>query len=409
MIEQLETSHPLLPSVTGLVLLLTAAVLLSLLTKLILTRASKALARRSRPDWHEALTAERTFSRLALIVPAVFVYSGVHFVPELPEIWVHLIRNVAMAVVILLVARSISAALGTLNRIYMLQPTAHHKPIKGFIQLTQLGVYIVGAILIVATLIERSPTLLLGGFGAMTAVLMLVFQDTILGFVASVQLSAQDMVRVGDWIEVPRYGADGDVIDIALHTVTVQNWDRTITTIPTHSLISDSFKNWRGMSESGGRRIKRSIRIDLESIRILEPEEIVRLRRFTLLREYIDRKQAELDEYAANLGDEDRVDVNLRRLTNVGTYRAYLLSYLRRHPRIHQGMTLIVRQLAPDGEGLPLEICAFTKTTAWVEYEGIQSDVFDHALSIVGEFGLQVFQNPSGRDVRQAMSAVHED
>jgi miniconductance mechanosensitive channel len=406
MIEQLNELNPVLLSATGLLMLLLAAAVAHFITRLILTRASGVVTRHTREDWHGALSGEKVFGRLALVVPALIIYSGTRFVPELPDVWVSLIRNVAMATVILMVVRSLAAAMSAINNIYSLKPAARHKPIKGFVQLAQLVIYIVGAILIVATLIEKSPTLLLGGFGAMTAVLMLVFKDTILGLVASVQLTAQDLVRVGDWIEMPKYDADGDVIDVALHTVKVQNWDKTITTIPTHALISDSFRNWRGMSESGGRRIKRAIRIDIESIRVLTEEEVQRFRRFALLREYIDRKEAELRQYAASLSDEDREGVNLRRLTNVGTYRAYILNYIKNHPKINQQMTMIVRQLAPDSQGLPIEIYTFTNTTAWVEYEGIQGDIFDHILSIIGEFGLHVYQNPSSQDVRTAVGAM---
>jgi miniconductance mechanosensitive channel len=406
MIEQLNETHPALLSATGLLVLLLAAVTAHFITRVIVTRAAGVVTRHTREDWHGALAGERVFGRFALVIPALIIYSGIRLIPDLPDVWVSLIRNVAMATVILMVVRSLAAAMSAINNIYSLKPAARHKPIKGFVQLAQLVIYIVGAILIVATLIEQSPTLLLGGFGAMTAVLMLVFKDTILGLVASVQLTAQDMVRVGDWIEMPKYDADGDVIDVALHTIKVQNWDKTITTIPTHALISDSFRNWRGMSESGGRRIKRALRIDIESIRVLTEEEVRRFRRFALLREYIDRKEAELRQYAASLNDQDREGVNLRRLTNIGTYRAYILNYIRNHPKINQQMTMIVRQLAPDSEGLPIEIYTFTNTTAWVEYEGIQSDIFDHILSIVGEFGLHVYQKPSGQDVRTALAAM---
>ncbi|MEX2496653.1 MAG: mechanosensitive ion channel domain-containing protein [Woeseia sp.] len=405
MIEQLKAIHPALPALTGLVLLFCVAVIASIITRAVLTRAVSSFTRRTRSDWDDAFARENVFSRTAQVVPAIIVYTGVRLVPELPELAVTLIRNVAMAYVILMVSRALSASLSAANRIYSRKAAARKKPIKGFIQLAQIAVYIVGAVLIVATLIERSPTLLLGGFGAMTAVLMLVFKDTILGLVASVQLTAQDMVRVGDWIEMPRFNADGDVIDVALHTITVQNWDKTITTIPTHTLISDSFRNWRGMSESGGRRIKRSLHIDLESVRVLTRDEVNRFRRFSLLREYVDRKEAELEEYRANLEEDDRDDVNLRRLTNIGTYRAYIANYLQNHPKVHQGMTMMVRQLAPGAEGLPIEIYAFTNTTSWADYEGIQSDIFDHVLSITSEFGLHLFQNPTGQDLRRAFGS----
>jgi miniconductance mechanosensitive channel len=207
------------------------------------------------------------------------------------------------------------------------------------------------------------------------------------------------MIRVGDWLEMPQFGADGDVIDVALYTVTVQNWDKTITTIPTHRLITDSFKNWRGMSESGGRRIKRSINIDVNTIRVLTDDEIRRFKGFALLRDYIEAKATELKAYNAALDDPGEAGVNLRQLTNVGTLRAYIFSYLKHHPKIHDGMTLIVRQLQPGSEGLPIEIYAFSNDTDWAAYEGIQADIFDHICAIVSEFGLRLYQRPAGADL----------
>jgi len=212
-------------------------------------------------------------------------------------------------------------------------------------------------------------------------------------------LSGQDMIRVGDWLEMPQFGADGDVIDVALYTVTVQNWDKTITTIPTHRLITDSFKNWRGMSESGGRRIKRSVNVDINSIRVLTDQEVERFKGFALLKGYVETKESELNAYNRNLGNPGEAGVNLRRLTNVGTFRAYIRNYLQHHPKINQDMTLIVRQLQPGTEGLPIEIYTFTNDTNWVAYEGIQADIFDHIYAIAPEFGLRLFQKPSGADL----------
>ena len=246
----------------------------------------------------------------------------------------------------------------------------------------------------------------LGGLGAISAVLMLVFKDTILSLVASVQLNALDMVHVGDWIEVPQFGADGDVIDVQLHTIKVQNWDKTITTIPTHRLISDSFKNWRGMSQAGGRRIKRSIYLDASSVHFLSQEEIEHCRRFALLEDYLSGKDSELAAYNGKLsGQNADAEVNQRRLTNVGTFRAYTYQYLKQHPCIHRGMTLLVRQLPPGPQGIPIEIYCFTNTTVWNDYEGIQADIFDHILAVIPEFGLRVYQQPSGADF-QSLTAT---
>jgi miniconductance mechanosensitive channel len=346
------------------------------------------------------------FTRLAQVAPAVVVSIGIDFVPGLSESLVTLVDNVAGAYIILMLALTSTAALSAGNEIYNRLPVSRTRPIKGLIQLLQIAIYILGAILIVAELADRSPLLFLSGFGAMTAVLLLVFKDTILGLVASVQLTANDMVRVGDWIEMPQYGADGDVIDVALHTVKVQNWDKTITTIPTYKLISESFINWRGMSESGGRRIKRPVYIDQSSVRFLTADEVQELERFSLLGEYIDTKRGELEEYHAGLGEAGSRDVNRRRLTNVGTFRAYVFAYLANHPRVNPDMTLLVRQLMPGPDGLPIEIYCFTRTTEWRDYEDIQSDIFDHILAILPEFGLRLFQKPAGSDLSAMVQRI---
>ncbi|RXZ64997.1 mechanosensitive ion channel [Pelagerythrobacter rhizovicinus] len=337
---------------------------------------------------------------LANIVPALIVSHGIRLVPHLPYAVKEVVSNVAAALIILVIAMAISAGLSFVKDLYDRRPDAANRPIKGYIQVLKIVVYAAAAILMVAALIEQSPLLLLSGLGAMAAVLLLVFKDTILSLVASVQLTSNDMLRVGDWIEMPELNADGDVIDIALHTVKVQNFDKTITTIPTHRLISDSFKNWRGMSEAGGRRIKRAINIDQNSIRFLDEEEKAKLRRFKLIDGYLADKEREIGEWNTGLGEAAREPVNARRVTNVGTFRAYVIAYLRAHPRITPAMTLLVRQLEPGAQGLPLEIYCFTDTTAWGDYEAIQADIFDHLLAIMPEFGLRIFQEPSGLDLR---------
>ncbi|MGV2496830.1 mechanosensitive ion channel family protein [Pelagerythrobacter aerophilus] len=341
---------------------------------------------------------------LANIVPALIVSYGIRLVPHLPYAVKEVVSNVAAALIILIIAMAISAGLSFVKDLYDRRPDSANRPIKGYIQVLKIVVYAAAAILMVAALIEQSPLLLLSGLGAMAAVLLLVFKDTILSLVASVQLTSNDMLRVGDWIEMPELNADGDVIDIALHTVKVQNFDKTITTIPTHRLISDSFKNWRGMSESGGRRIKRAINIDQNSIRFLSDEEKAGLRRFKLIEDYLADKEREIGEWNAGLGEAAREPVNARRVTNVGTFRAYVVAYLRSHARITPAMTLLVRQLEPTAQGLPLEVYCFTDTTAWGEYETIQADIFDHLLAIMPEFGLRIFQEPSGLDFQGAFS-----
>ena len=375
-------------------LLLAVATIANLVVKLLIVR----LIVRLMP--FESVNVGVIAGRLANIVPALIIAGGVAAVPHLPDAAVAVICNVAGAFVILTLARSIGRTLDLLNELYAARADAINRPIKGYLQVLKIVIYCGATILIVAVLFERSPLLLLSGLGAMAAVLMLVFKDTILSLVASVQLTSNDMLRVGDWIEMPQLNADGDVIDIALHTVKVQNFDKTITSIPTHRLIAESYKNWRGMSEAGARRIKRSLLIDQTSIRFLSDEEREGLGRFRLLRAYLDEKDREIGSWNAALGEDDAI--NNRRPTNLGTFRAYVVNYLRDHGRITPEMTLLVRQLAPSSLGLPLEIYCFADTTAWGEYESIQSDIFDHLLAILPEFGLRVFQEPNGSDIALA-------
>lgn len=390
--------YPLAETLIGLCLLALVAVALDWLTRHVLLR----VLRRGMIAVGLDETADNLgpiIRRLARIVPAIVVHRGVLLVPHLPPAADTVARNVAAAFMILTVAMAMASALDLANAAYARRPQALTRPIKGYLQVVKIALYAIAAILVIAVLIEQSPLLLLSGLGAMAAVLMLVFKDTLLSLVASVQLNSNDMLRVGDWIEMPQLNADGDVIDIALHTVKVQNWDKTITTIPTWRLINESYKNWRGMSESGGRRIKRALLIDQTSVRFLEPDERERLRRFALIDAYLDRKAAELEAWNAKLVEAGRDPVNARRVTNLGTFRAYVASYLKAHPGVNQDMTQIVRQLAPTPAGLPLEIYCFTATVAWVPYEGVQSDIFDHLIAILPEFGLRLFQQPGGHDL----------
>ncbi|MFP5504755.1 MAG: mechanosensitive ion channel family protein [Gammaproteobacteria bacterium] len=391
-------SHPQLQTLLAVVLLIFVAWLANWVVKRILVRGLYRIAQKV---GDAPLHDFGIIKRLSNIIPALVVSVGIAAVPDLPEAAVTVVRNVCSGFIVLTLALALSAFLDIVNYVYQRRPDAGVHPIKGYLQVVKILVYAIATLLIIAALIDRSPLILLSGLGAMAAVLMLVFQDTLLSLVASVQITSNDIVRVGDWIEMPQLNADGDVIDIALHTVKVQNWDKTITTIPTKRLISESFKNWRGMSESGGRRIKRSLFLDQQSVHFLGDEELERLSRFRLLDDYLERKQRDIDEWNARLAESGKEPVNTRRLTNIGCFRAYVERYLRSHPQVHQSMTLIVRQLSPTADGLPLEIYCFTNTTAWVAYEGIQSDIFDHLLAIVPEFGLRVFQHPSGADLRE--------
>ncbi len=396
--------HPPAYAVVVVIGLVLVAWLANWMTKHILLRGLRRLLSAVVVANDLELTPLRVVSRLSNVVPALVLMLGIRAVPALPAALVAVVENVSSAFIVLTVALALAEALNLLNALYRRRPDAHLRPIKGYIEVLKIAIYLVAAILIVASLIDRSPLILLSGLGAMAAVLMLIFQDTLLSLVASVQLSSNDMVRVGDWIEMPQLNADGDVIDIALHTVKVQNFDKTITTIPTKKLISDSFRNWRGMREAGGRRIKRSLYVDQHSVRFLTDEERRRLDRFALLDGYLPAKEAELEAWNATLPRAERDVVNRRRVTNIGTFRAYVERYLRRHPGVHQGMTLMVRQLAPTADGLPLEVYCFANTTVWAEYEGTQSDIFDHLFAIIPEFGLRGFQHPRGADMRAAGS-----
>jgi miniconductance mechanosensitive channel len=295
----------------------------------------------------------------------------------------------------------LDALLNAILEIYQNFEVSNEVPIKGFVQVFKIGVYFLGGILIIAIILDKSPLYLFSGLGALTAVLMLVFKDVILGFVAGIQLSANKMIANGDWIEMPQYGADGDVLEVALTTVKVQNWDKTITTIPTYALISGSFKNWRGMSESGGRRIKRAVNLDMSTVKFCTDEMLKRISSIQYISAYLDRKMKEIAEDNSAKKFDESSPANGRRLTNIGTFRAYVIEYLKHHPMISQEMTFLVRQLAPTEHGLPLEIYIFCKDKVWANYEAIQSDIFDHVLAVIPEFDLKVFQNPTGNDFKR--------
>lgn len=390
---------PIAEMLIGLCLLALVAFIADFVVRRILTRLILRVVGRAVHDLDVLLRpVVRSFTR---VVPAIIIHQGISGVPHLAPGFVTLIQNVAGAFMIVAVAIGIGAGLDMANAIYARSPRAHRRSIKGYLQVLKIVIYAIATILVIAALIDRSPLLLLSGLGALAAVLMLVFKDTILSLVASVQLNSNDMLRVGDWIEMPQVNADGDVIDIALHTVKVQNWDKTITTIPTWRLISESYRNWRGMQESGGRRIKRSLLIDQTSARFLTEAERDKMRRFLLIDDYLADKSAEMADWNAKLVEAGRDPVNMRRSTNIGAFRAYVQNYLENHPGIRQDMTLLVRQLQPTETGLPLEIYAFTATVAWAEYEAIQGDIFDHLLAILPEFGLRLFQSPSGADFGQ--------
>ncbi|MDY0212294.1 MAG: mechanosensitive ion channel [Desulfuromonadaceae bacterium] len=354
----------------------------------------------SRWIWQKALFERKLFNRLAFTLQGIIIQSQARLWLDDETTLLSTIETATHLWILIFGTLSLFSLLDVLEDITRRSPTMRNFPLRGIIQSIKIIIAFLIGLLMISILMGKSPLLLLSGLGAISAVMMLVFKDPILGLVAGIQLSANNMLAVDDWLEMPKFGADGDVIDISLTTVKVRNWDKTITTIPTYALISDSFKNWRGMSESGGRRIKRSLYLETNSVRFLTDVEITQLQKINILAPYLEEKRKELDLYNSEHGNNLSESINTRRLTNLGTLRAYMIAYLKNHPRIHQHMTLMVRQLESGPDGLPMEIYAFTNTTAWGEYEGIQADIFDHFLAILPEFGIRAHEAPTGHDLR---------
>ena len=382
-------------------------VLVSFITKFIFENflvrfLHSVVAHAANNTWNEILIKNGVTRRLALIIPAVVIYYFIVFL--FPQKSLALVRFIHLACLIYIITMCVVISDAILNSIAQIcdkYRIATKTPVKSFMQMLKVLVVLVAIIVIVSLLMHRSPWTLLKALGALTAVAMLVFKDPILGFVASIQLSAQDMVHRGDWVEMPKYGANGDVIDISLTTVKVQNFDKTIVSIPTYALVSNSFQNWRGMVNAGGRRIKRAINIDMNSLKFLAESDIERLKKFEYLGDYLNFKVDELDQHNKKISVNTTDSLlNGRRLTNVGTFRYYVKQYLRNHSKIHDNMTFMIRQLQPTEKGLPLEIYVFTTDTNWVNYEEIQADIFDHLLTSVPEFGLSIYQDPTGLDFR---------
>ncbi len=366
-------------------------------TQRIFLKTIQAIISKTRSAYDDVFYENRVFHYIAHIIPTAMVYLIVPMMPKVNTLLATAIQRISLSMMLIWGAVSFSAFLTALHQIYASHPKLSGRPIKGYFQLVKLIVFLICGILVISILLDRSPWIFISSLGALTAVLLLVFKDTILSLVASIQLTSHSLIHLGDWLEVPKYGADGDVIDISLHTIRIQNFDKTITTIPTHKLIEDTFKNWRGMSKFGARRIKRSLFINLNSIRFLNREDIDKLSQYQLLKDYIAGKKTELKENLDKSPQDALVD-NSRKLTNIGTFRHYVKSYLRNHKKISQNTTLLVRQLQPTANGLPIEIYIFADETRWIEYEEIQADLFDHILSVVKEFDLSLFQNPSGQD-----------
>ncbi|WP_366183953.1 mechanosensitive ion channel family protein [Flavobacterium ovatum] len=371
-----------------------------LLTKKIIVGSIHKLFLKTKITWDDILVEKRIFDKLALIIPALIIIFAVPSIfGQYPIISKYAV-TLATIILLMVIIWTINAVLAVFNEALSQSPIFKDKPISSYIQVLNIMVYFVGGILILSLLLGKSPFYFLGAMGAMTAILLLIFKDTILGFVASIQMSVYDMVRVGDWIAMPKYDADGDVMSINLSTVKVQNWDKTITTIPTYAFINDSFKNWRGMSNSGGRRINRSIYLKVSSFCFCDDQMLEQFKKYTLIKDYILEKEAEIKKLNAALSDGESNPVNAISLTNIGVFRVYAENYILANPHINTEMTNMVRQLEPTSKGLPLEIYCFTYEKEWVKFEQIKSDIFDHLLTITSQFQLEVFEEPTGKDFR---------
>jgi miniconductance mechanosensitive channel len=379
------------------------AFIANFVTKNFILRAIEHLIYKSKTAWDDVLVKRNVLRRLSHIAPALVFYFLIPLVFEGNETVKVISQKLASIYMLIVGLLTIDAFLSVVQDIYGKFDISKLVPIRIFIQVIKVILYFLSFVVVISILAGKSPAFLIGSLGAMAAILMLVFKDTILSFVAGIQLSSNKMVEVGDWIEMPKYGVDGDVIDISLTTVKVQNFDKTIVTVPPYALVTDSFKNWRGMSDAGVRRIKRPIYLDMTSVKFCDKEMIDRFKKINNISQYIDDKKNELSEYNKKLNVDDSDLVNGRRMTNIGTFRAYVIAYLKEHQKISKSSTLLVRQLDPGAMGIPIEIYVFSNDTNWINYEAIQADIFDHILAIIPEFGLKVFQNPTGSDFRSAI------
>ena len=386
-------------------LVLVIAFLADAVCRHILLKIVAHLVRKTKATWNDIVFDHKVMVHLSRMVAPVIIYI---FVPvafaEAGSATLAFIQRICLIYIIITFLSFINSFLKAVYTVYSAKEQLRDRPLKGMLQTVQVILWFVGAIVIVSILINKSPVSLLAGLGASAAILMLVFKDSIMGFVSGVQLSANDMLKVGDWIAMPKYGADGTVIEVTLNTVKVRNWDNTIVTIPPYLLVSDSFQNWRGMRESGGRRVKRSINIDMTSVKFCTPEMLAKYRKIRLLKDYVEHTEQVIADYNEKNHIDNSILVNGRRQTNLGVFRAYLTAYLKSLPDVNQELTCMVRQLQPTDHGIPMELYFFCSLKDWVPYEGVQADVFDHVLAIIPEFDLQVFQSPSGRDFQRAFS-----
>ena len=373
----------------GVLILAFAAYFIS---KKILMKVILKFSRKTKTLWDDKLVERKVFDKLNVIIPLVIIYFTAYLFP----VFQIFLERISKAGIVWFTVLAASALLSAVNDIYVTASNALNKPIKGYLQIVKIFFFIIGSIVVLGIVMGKSPWIFVSGLGAMTAILLLIFKDTILSLIASLQISFNDLIKIGDWLSVPQYNADGDVVDIALHTIKIQNWDKTISVIPTHKLIDGTFKNWRGMQDSGGRRIKRAVNIDISSIKFCDDIMLQKFMKFQLLQQYLTARQTEIKEYNTNNKIDTSEIVNGRNLTNVGVFRRYILEYLSNHSHVKKNMTFLIRQLAPGSTGLPIEIYVFSDDIEWVNYEAIQADIFDHILAVVPQFGLKVFQYPTG-------------
>ncbi|MDZ7739229.1 MAG: mechanosensitive ion channel [Bacteroidales bacterium] len=387
---------------TVIIVILVAALswLSFIITRFIIDKVIAKIIRRTSFKWDDIFFDNHVFTRLSHFAPAIIIYLMAGWALEPYPGWLDFVRTLTYLYMILAGMLFLFAFITAWHNIYLTLPISKHRHIKGYVQMLKIFVGVIAGLIMISAITNNDISNLLTGLGAMAAVIILVFKDTILGLVASVQLSANDMLKVGDWITMPSRGADGTVMDITLNTIKVQNFDMTILTVPTYAIIQESFQNWRGMEESGGRRIKRSVFIDIKSIGFLDPEQVEKLKKIQILKDYIESKEKEMVDFNKKNNIDNSVLVNGRRMTNVGTFRAYIKAYLEQHPRIHNDMTFLIRQLQSSEKGLPIEIYVFSNDQIWANYESIQADIFDHLLAVVPEFGLRVFQYPTGDDFK---------
>lgn len=384
-----------------LLILIVFSYLAFIIAKFLINNYFHALIKRTKSEWDDYIIKHRVFNRISYLIPLFLLSFFIDDVIPDHQLSVSILTTIVQVLIITVSVSILIGLLNTFSDIYNTFAVSKSRPIKGYMQVAKIVTYILAAASVISVFLGDNGFGWLAGFGAFSAVLMLVFKDPILGFVGGIQLTSNNMVQIGDWITMPKYGADGDVIDITLTTVKVQNFDKTITTIPTYTMVSDSFQNWRGMADSDGRRIKRSVNIDMTSVQFCDQKMLDKFKSFHFLNNYISKKNDELGIYNAKYDIDDNILVNGRRQTNLGVFRAYIKEYLRHKPEINNDMTMLVRQLQPTEYGIPIQIYVFSKIQEWAAYEDIQSDIFDHLLSVIPEFELKVFQNPSGKDFQE--------